>query len=72
MSDQSTPSNVDPEVAQALMRVHQRASEALRGTDLEQLSVKDLQLHALQQVDSVMANDQKASVISIVLYTTLT
>lgn len=68
MSDQSTHAGQqDPEIQAALQRIHARAVESINAGGLDNLSVKELRLQALQQVEAIQANDQKASVVGTIV-----
>lgn len=65
-------SQVDSEIQATLHRVHQHGTNALHSGDLDDLSVKEVRLKALQHAEQVMANDQKASIMSVVVYVAVT
>lgn len=50
-----------------LKRVNDRMAAGVFG-DIENMTVKEVRLKALQEVDRLTANDQKASVVSVVVY----
>lgn len=64
--------DLDAQIQAALQRVHHHGHNALHSGDLDDLSVKEVRLKALQQADQVMANDQQASILSVVVYVAVT
>lgn len=65
---------IDQEIAATLERIREHAR---RATDadldrLDDLQVKELQLAGLEYADRVVANDQQASILSVVVYVAVT
>ena len=47
-------------------------SSALQSGSLDDVTIKDIKLRAVKEAERVIANDQKASIISVVVYIVVT
>lgn len=64
--------DIDAQIAATLAQIHAHSAKTMATDDVSDMKVKELQLAGLKQVEQVMANDDKASVISVVVYIAVT
>lgn len=64
--------DIDAQIAQTLTKIQDHAATAIGSGGLDDLKVKELRLKGLQQAEQVMANDQKASIMSVIVYVAVT
>lgn len=65
----------DTELQRTLDSVHKKVKDRIDdGTipDLDNATVKEIRLKALQETDRLLTNDEKASIISVVVYVAVT
>jgi hypothetical protein len=64
--------DIDAQIAQTLAKIHEHSAVALAAEGVDELKMKEVRLRGLQEVEKVMANDQKASIVSVVVYVAVT
>ena len=64
------PQKYDSDVTDAEDRLRQSLADAFNSGALDDLSVREVRVRAMRETEKLIANDQKASIISIFIVTT--